>query len=73
MAYKIIGTHEFYGPETREIEVDQLVTDEHGNDKHMHIFETEEAAQAYIDELESERYYLLHNESARPTYRIEQV
>lgn len=66
MSYIIVGTHEFYGPETREIVVDHMV-----DDKIVKYFKTREAAEAYIAELDAERYYLKHNESSRPTYRVE--
>lgn len=67
----IVGTHDFYGPSTREIIVDQVVTDKDGNDMRIKFFETREAAEAYIAELDGERYYLMHDESGSPSYRVE--
>lgn len=65
--YIIVGTHEFYGPETREIVVEQMTED----GKIIKFFPTREAAEAMIVELDAERYVLKHNESGRPEYRVE--
>jgi hypothetical protein len=73
MTYKIIGTHQFYGPRTQRIEVDGIVEHRDGYDRRINVFATRKAAQAYINELENERYYLMHNESERPTYRIKKL
>lgn len=71
MRYIIVGTHEFYGPETREIVVDQLAFDKDGNDKHIHYFDSIEDAEAFIAVLDNDRYDTMHNETGRPEYRVE--
>ena len=35
--------------------------------------QTAEAAQAWIDKAEEEIYYLSHNESGRPTYKVVEI
>ena len=63
MKYVVQETREWYGPKTTR----GLVADMRGEPL---TFQTREEAQAKIDELDSGRYYLAHNESSRPSYRI---
>ena len=69
----IIGTHDFYGPSTREIEIDHLTIDRHGVGRVRHIFNSREDAEAYIEKLDEARYDMMHNESGRPSYRVEEA
>ena len=66
MSYIIVGTHTFYGPTEREIIVHQVL-----DGTEIKFFPTLAAAQSMIDELDAGPYYLLHNESGRPVYRVE--
>ena len=63
MKYVVQETREWYGPKTTR----SLVVDMCGEPL---TFETWKEARAKIDELDSGRYYLAHNESSRPSYRI---
>ena len=67
----IVGTHDFYGPSQREIVVDQMVVLSSGDEKRIKYFATRESAEAFIADLDGERYDLMHNESNRPDYRVE--
>ncbi|TWD58114.1 hypothetical protein FB480_101869 [Agrobacterium vitis] len=68
MTYVIVITREFYGPmkATRN-----LLVGEYGH--RAERFATLKDAKAKIAELNGERYYLAHNESARPTYKARAV
>ena len=62
MTYVIVRTRYFYGPsETRDVLADW-------RDKPL-TFDSRKAAKAYIADLDSETYYLAHNEYQRPLYR----
>ena len=64
--FAIRQTRHFYGPRTQK----SLLIDDDGRELR---FETRAAAQAYIDQLNDATYYLDHNESGRPEYRIVSV
>lgn len=61
--FAIRQTRHFYGPRTEK----SPLIDEDG---HELRFATHAAAQAHIDELNDSIYYLGHNESGRPEYKI---
>ncbi|MEM3787054.1 MAG: hypothetical protein QXZ59_06690 [Nitrososphaeria archaeon] len=58
----ILKTRYFYGPETTV----RYISDNFGNPKKFSYKEAKE----WIDEEESEIYYLDHNEYSRPSYKI---
>lgn len=64
--FAIRQTRHFFGPRTQK----SLLIDDDGRELR---FETRAAAQAYIEELNESDYYLDHNESGRPEYRIVSV
>lgn len=66
MKYVIQETREYYGPKTTR----SLVADMRGETL---TFQTREEAQVKIDELDSGRYYLAHNESSRPSYKVKSL
>ena len=66
MKYVIVETREYYGPKTTR----SLVADMRGESL---TFQTREEAQAKIGELDSGRYYLAHNESSRPSYKVKSL
>lgn len=61
MAYVIHRTRHYYGPE--EIESLEVANDSQGRPL---VFRTKEKAEAFIEGMEGDRYYLAHNESSRP-------
>ena len=61
---KIIVQAYYYGPYSP---LRYLSAEPYGE---ITIFESKEAAQERIDELDDETYYLSHNESGRPSYTI---
>ncbi|WP_407496474.1 hypothetical protein [Pseudooceanicola sp. MF1-13] len=63
MTYQIKETREFYGPKKET----GVLRDHFGDPL---TFSDRAAAKAEIDRMDAEVYYLAHNESARPTYRI---
>jgi hypothetical protein len=66
MAYVIIATQNFYGPEERESVVE-------GARPGALIFDTANEAENYIAKLELKTYYTSYNESGRPDYRVEPI
>jgi len=63
MTYVIVRTRYFYGPN----EARDVLTD--GRDRPL-TFESRKDAKAHIADLDEEIYYLAHNESSRPSYRV---
>ena len=63
MPYKIVETREFYGPETETT----TLADYFGNPE---TFATRKEAEARVAELDAQPYTTAHNESGRPSYRI---
>ena len=63
MTYVIVRTRYFYGPS----EARDVVLNQHGKPL---IFDSRKAAESHIADLDSETYYLTHNESSRPSYRV---
>lgn len=61
--FAIRQTRHFYGPRTEK----SPLIDEAGRELR---FATLAAAQTHIEALQEERYYLSHNESGRPDYKI---
>ena len=66
MKYVIQETREWYGPKTTR----SLVADMCGEPL---TFQTREEAQLKIYELDSGLYYLAHNESSRPSYKVKSL
>ena len=64
--YVIRQTRQFYGPS----DIRSLVA--HGNGRAV-TFETAKAARDAIKELESGRHYFVHNECARPEYKVMRI
>ncbi len=60
----VLISRDFYGPSS-QIEV---AMEDDG--QHEAEFDTAATAQAWIDEAEKGTYYLFHNESSRPTYKV---
>ena len=60
----VLISHDYYGPHS-EISV---ATEDNGQREAE--FDNAEAAQAWIDEAEEGTYYLSHNESGRPEYKV---
>ena len=63
MAYYITETREFYGPRYETT----VLCDYFGGPE---TFETREAAEARIAELDAAPYTTAHNESSRPDYAV---
>jgi hypothetical protein len=63
MTYVIVRTRYFYGP----TEARDVLADRHGKPL---TFDSRKAAKSHIEELDSETYYLSHNEAGRPAYRV---
>lgn len=63
LPYVIQKIRQYYGP----YETKSMVCDEYGETV---IFETKKGAKAYISKVEGLVYYLDHNESGRPEYKI---
>jgi len=62
-AFVIRQTRSFYGPKTER----SLVT---GDSYGAMTFETAQAAEDYITELDDAPYYTANNESGRPEYKV---
>lgn len=63
MTYVIVRTRYFYGP----TEARDVLADRHGKPL---TFDSRKAAKSHIEDLDSETYYLAHNEYQRPLYRV---
>ena len=64
--FVIRKTRHFFGPRTQK----SFLNDEDGRELR---FSTRAAAQAHIEACQEERYYLSHNESGWPDYKIVRV